>query len=477
MTLHLHRAPRTDQLADALGELLAVTARRPVRRGGRGGAGEGRRALAHPAAQPPARRRLPWRRRGVCRRAVPLSALPRVAAARPRPRRPVGARPARSGRCSPRSTTTSTSPGAPPWPRTSATARTTPTATCGATVATPSPGGWPRCSRRTPCSGRALVTDWREGRDTDGAGNSLDDDLLWQPELWRRLLDRVDADPPDVRQARVLERLVAGGDEPRRCPTGCRCSGTPGCRSPRSRCCARSASTATCTSGCPSPRPRSGTRSPTSTASSRAARTVPPSGSATRCWPRWVATPGSCAGCSPRSPTRHRPPTSTRPTPCWAGCSTTCAPTTRPAPRSGPGEQLREGDRSLQVHACHSAARQVDVLREVLVGLLDDDPTLEPRDITRMSRGSRVGSSSSSPTSTSRSTSTCRAALWQACTCRLRSPHEPPPGPLVGAGRVVGAQVVLQPAQQGVGRVDAGEQSRTGDRGEQPAQLAGVTTQ
>ena len=41
-------------------------------------------------------------------------------------------------------------------------------------------------------------------------------------------------------------------------------------------------------------------------------------------------------------------------------------------------------DRSLQVHACHGTARQVDVLREVLVGLLQDDPTLEPRDILVM---------------------------------------------------------------------------------------------
>ena len=38
----------------------------------------------------------------------------------------------------------------------------------------------------------------------------------------------------------------------------------------------------------------------------------------------------------------------------------------------------------MQVHACHGAARQVDVLREVLVGLLEDDPTLEPRDILVM---------------------------------------------------------------------------------------------
>ena len=41
-------------------------------------------------------------------------------------------------------------------------------------------------------------------------------------------------------------------------------------------------------------------------------------------------------------------------------------------------------DRSVQVHSCHGPARQVDVLREVLLGLLQDDPTLEPRDILVM---------------------------------------------------------------------------------------------
>lgn len=42
------------------------------------------------------------------------------------------------------------------------------------------------------------------------------------------------------------------------------------------------------------------------------------------------------------------------------------------------------GDRSVQVHACHGRTRQVEVLREVVVGLLADDPTLEPRDILVM---------------------------------------------------------------------------------------------
>ena len=45
---------------------------------------------------------------------------------------------------------------------------------------------------------------------------------------------------------------------------------------------------------------------------------------------------------------------------------------------------LRPSDRSVQVHACYGPDRQVEVLREVLVGLLADDPTLEPRDIVVM---------------------------------------------------------------------------------------------
>jgi exodeoxyribonuclease V gamma subunit len=46
--------------------------------------------------------------------------------------------------------------------------------------------------------------------------------------------------------------------------------------------------------------------------------------------------------------------------------------------------ELREDDASVQVHACHGPARQVEVLREVVLGLLADDPTLEPRDVLVM---------------------------------------------------------------------------------------------
>ena len=45
---------------------------------------------------------------------------------------------------------------------------------------------------------------------------------------------------------------------------------------------------------------------------------------------------------------------------------------------------LAAGDESVRVHSCHGADRQVEVLREIVLGLLEADPTLEPRDIAVM---------------------------------------------------------------------------------------------
>src|SRR5205807_3466281 len=45
---------------------------------------------------------------------------------------------------------------------------------------------------------------------------------------------------------------------------------------------------------------------------------------------------------------------------------------------------LDPGDRSLQIHACHGRARQVEVLRDAILHLLAADPTLEPRDVIVM---------------------------------------------------------------------------------------------
>lgn len=46
--------------------------------------------------------------------------------------------------------------------------------------------------------------------------------------------------------------------------------------------------------------------------------------------------------------------------------------------------ELSVDDDSIAVHACHGRARQVEVLREALLHLLQADPTLEPRDVIVM---------------------------------------------------------------------------------------------
>lgn len=58
-----------------------------------------------------------------------------------------------------------------------------------------------------------------------------------------------------------------------------------------------------------------------------------------------------------------------------------------PAKSAGAGDPrplLAEGDDSLRAHSCHGRARQVEVVREAVLHLLEADPTLEPRDVIIM---------------------------------------------------------------------------------------------
>lgn len=52
-----------------------------------------------------------------------------------------------------------------------------------------------------------------------------------------------------------------------------------------------------------------------------------------------------------------------------------------PALHDSPAHHTPAHDASVQVHSAHGLDRQVEVLREVLVGLFEDDPSLEPRDV------------------------------------------------------------------------------------------------
>lgn len=52
--------------------------------------------------------------------------------------------------------------------------------------------------------------------------------------------------------------------------------------------------------------------------------------------------------------------------------------------RSDSKRRLEPADRSLMIHVCHSPQREVEVLHDRLLAMLEDDPTLTPRDIIVM---------------------------------------------------------------------------------------------
>ncbi|HNF04370.1 MAG TPA: exodeoxyribonuclease V subunit gamma, partial [Mycobacterium sp.] len=53
-----------------------------------------------------------------------------------------------------------------------------------------------------------LLVDW-----LDGAADGLDADLQWQPPLWRALVDKMAIDPPHVRHTKTIARLRESGAE------------------------------------------------------------------------------------------------------------------------------------------------------------------------------------------------------------------------------------------------------------------------
>ena len=232
-----------------------------------------------------------------------------------------------------------------------------------------------------------LVTDWHEGRDTDGAGGPLDPDLAWQPELWRRVVARVaeqGAPPPDVRHAETLARLRAG-DPGLDLPDRLSLFGHTRLPVTEVELLAALGERRDVHLWLPQPSPALwdalrdlGGVVPRD-ADTSAGRVHHPLlaslGRDTRELSRVLHGVGVEA--PPPAPLPERATLLG-----WLQADLRADRAPDATVRSG--RVPDSGDRSLQVHACHGAARQVDVLREVLVGLLDDDPTLEPRDILVM---------------------------------------------------------------------------------------------
>ncbi|TFV61577.1 exodeoxyribonuclease V subunit gamma [Mycobacterium sp. PS03-16] len=222
-----------------------------------------------------------------------------------------------------------------------------------------------------------LLVDW-----LDGTTGGLDDDLQWQPHLWRHLVDRVDADPPHVRHADVLTRLRASpADLPERL------SLFGHTRLPATEIELLDALATHHDLHLWLPHPSDPLWRTLQTHRGAVARTHDTShrdvghpllatlGRDLRELQRALPTdPATDEYLSESAGTATHPATLLG----WLQ-DDIAADRVRPA-----GRHHDPLDRSVQVHSAHGRARQIDVLREVLLGLLADDPTLEPRDILVM---------------------------------------------------------------------------------------------
>ena len=218
-----------------------------------------------------------------------------------------------------------------------------------------------------------LLADW-----LDGGSGGLPSDIDWQPPLWRALVDRVPADPPHLRHQKTVVRLR---ESPMELPERLSLFGHTRLPVTEVELIAALSTHHELHLWLPHPsaelwRALADVRGAVPRREDTSHRSVGHPLLATlgrdlrelqRSLPTDVETDEHLAG-------SHRPDTLLG----WLQSDIAANAV------GGQDRTLAEADRSVQVHACHGPARQVDVLREVLLGLLVDDPTLEPRDILVM---------------------------------------------------------------------------------------------
>ena len=223
-----------------------------------------------------------------------------------------------------------------------------------------------------------LVAAWCRGEDVDVDGAPLAGELCWQPALWRAVTDRLGVEGPDRRTDRALTALregrIADPDALPRDPAVFGVLGLP----PRHLDVLVALGAHTTVSlylldPCPAwsdDEPTPTLRHPLLTASGLRARDahtilVPVLPAVAEVEDLAGAGDGEAVGATVLEVLQ----------------ADVRADRRRAPDGDVPARPLAPADRSIQVHRCHGPIRQLEVLREVLLGLLEDDPTLEPRDI------------------------------------------------------------------------------------------------
>ncbi len=220
----------------------------------------------------------------------------------------------------------------------------------------------------------AMLVDWAEGRDTDGT-DVLDPDLAWQAELWRRLRAALAAPSPAERLAATCARLR---DEPSVSDLPERVSlfGATRLTTEQRAVLAALGEHRDVHLWLPHPSPAMWTAlqgiSPVSRRSDDAsalAVTHPLLASLAR-------DTRELQQLLEVDEDEHLPG-ATSATTLLGALQAALRDDADPSPAA-------TADRTVQVHSCHGPPRQVEVLREALLHLFADDPTLEPRDVLVM---------------------------------------------------------------------------------------------
>ena len=230
-----------------------------------------------------------------------------------------------------------------------------------------------------------MLAAWAQGEDEDGWGDPVPSDVAWQPELWRRLRERIGGPDPVQRLAATVHDLRA---DPTKTSLPERLSlfGPTALPDRQFRVLTALAEHRDVHLWLPHPSPALWT--------TLAGGPPNPHGPVRR-----RADPSAAAPRHPLLSSLGRDAREMQTTLCRAPHSDIHHPADRAAAtllttlQRGIAENERPGssthllddtDTSVQVHACHGPARQVEVLRDVLVGLLADDATLQPSDILVM---------------------------------------------------------------------------------------------
>jgi exodeoxyribonuclease V gamma subunit len=231
----------------------------------------------------------------------------------------------------------------------------------------------------------AMVRAWSDGHDAGPAGDDIDPSQRWQPRLWRALGDRLAEDDPARRLDRAV-RLLAGDAalvEPDLLPERVTLFGISALPPRHLQLLEALATRVPVDLYVLTPSPRrweqhpSGDEADAGTAEhpllESCARLVDDLGTVL------VDLDHADRPCAPIPARRSEPRL------LDVLQQDLREDRDRGAPGSDtPPHPLADGDASVVVHACHGPSRQVEVLREALLGLLADDPTLEPRDVLVM---------------------------------------------------------------------------------------------